>query len=234
MLVLFFGSDRGLIRDEASLYINKGIAEGKSLHTIEGVDFETGKIKNALGATSLFGESEWYLLDEPSSNPDFNTEVNESLADMAESSNNFVILEGKLLAAAKKQYTKVATETFEFNEGPKNKHNPFGLAEALSIKDKKKLWVLLQESRLNGMRDEEIIGILWWQLKILRLAKLTGSADEAGVKDFPYNKAKRSLAKFSLNEVDNLSQSLLALYHRGHQGLGDMEVDLERWVLGLK
>jgi DNA polymerase III delta subunit len=233
MLVLFSGSDRGLVRDGASSYINKNIASGKSVHNIEGGDFEAGKIKNALGATSLFGESEWYVLDEPSSNPDFSAEVGESLVDMAESTNNFVILEGKLLAAAKKQYVKVATEVFEFNVGPKDKHNPFGLAEALSNKDKKKLWVLLQEARLNGMRDEEIVGILWWQLKTLRLAKLTGSASEAGIKDFPYNKAKRSLSKFSQNEVEDLSQSLLALYHRGHAGVGDMEVNLERWVLGL-
>jgi DNA polymerase III delta subunit len=233
MLVLFFGSDRGLVRDEASAYIKKGLVSNKSLHTIESGNFEEGKIRNALGATSLFSDNEWYLLDEPSSNVDFNTEVLDSLASMAESANKFIVLESKLLAAAKKQYTKVATETFEFNEGSKDKHNPFSLAEALSNKDKKKLWILLQEARLNGMREEEIVGILWWQLKTLRLAKLTTNALEAGVKEFPYNKAKRSLSKFTANELESLSQTLLALYHRGHSGLGDMEVDLERWVLSL-
>jgi len=75
--------------------------------------------------------------------------------------------------------------------------------------------------------------MLWWQLKALRLAKQTSSASEAGMKDFPYNKAKRALAKFSEGEVEKLAQSLLEVYHDGHAGVRDMETSLEEWILRL-
>jgi hypothetical protein len=93
--------------------------------------------------------------------------------------------------------------------------------------------VLLQEARQSGLREEEIIGMLWWQLKSLRLALVTNSADEAGMKEFPYTKAKRALSTFAPGEVVLLSQSLLELYHAGHSGQSDMDVALEEWVLTL-
>jgi hypothetical protein len=75
--------------------------------------------------------------------------------------------------------------------------------------------------------------MLWWQLKSLRLAALTQSAQEAGMKDFPYNKSKRALPAFAPGEVVTLSQSLLELYHAGHSGQRDMDIALEQWVLAL-
>ena len=138
-----------------------------------------------------------------------------------------------MLAPAKKKYDKHAADTTEFTAEKTERFNTFAMAEAVAGKDKRKLWVLLQEARLSGLRDEEIIGMLWWQLKSLRLAAVTSSASEAGMKDFPYNKSKRALTTFHPHEVESLSQSLLELYHAGHAGIQDMDSALERWVLGL-
>jgi len=231
MYVVFYGDDRGLVRDEAANFIKSKLGTGQSFNTIEAGEFELGQVSDAIGASSLFGESEWYLLDEPSANQDFLEEVTNSLESMKDSVNKFVILEAKLLVAPKKKYTKFADEVKEFTAEKKLKSNPFLMAEALSQKDKRKLWVLLQEAKLSGMREEEIIGILWWQLKTLRLAAITSSASEAGMKDFPYNKAKRSLSTFKEGEVNKISQSLLEVYHEGHSGVRDMDIGLEEWVL---
>jgi hypothetical protein len=67
----------------------------------------------------------------------------------------------------------------------------------------------------------------------MRLAALTNSATEAGMKDYPYRKAKQALQKFSPEELLHLSHSLLELYHQGHKGVVDLQVGLERWVLKL-
>lgn len=233
MYVVFFGTDRGGVRDAATAYVEANMPPDGTLTTIDAVDFEVGQITDALGATSLFGGSEWFILDTPSSNADFSEAVGSSLKELAESANTFVILEGSLLAPAKKKYEKFAEQMKEFAAEKNDRFNSFALAEAVANKDKRKLWVLLQEARLEGLRDEEIIGMLWWQLKSLRLAALTKSAVEAGMKDFPYNKAKRALAKFSDGEVERLSQSLLELYHDGHGGVRDMDTSLEEWVLGV-
>ena len=233
MYVVFYGSDRGKVRDGATEYIDSNLPSDGTLTTIDGSDFEPGQIADALGASSLFGGSEWFVLDTPSDNVDFAEAVNSSLAELSESGNTFVILEGSLLAPAKKKYEKYAADVKEFTAEKAERFNSFVLAEALAGKDKRKLWVLLQESRLEGLREEEIVGMLWWQLKALRLAALTKSAAEAGMKDFPYNKAKRALTKFSEGEVERLSQSLLEVYHAGHSGMMDMDVALEEWVLSL-
>ena len=67
----------------------------------------------------------------------------------------------------------------------------------------------------------------------MKLAAATSSASEAGVKDFPYNKAKRSLSKFAPGEVDTLSRSLLRTYHDAHKGLVDLSFGFEMWVLSV-
>jgi len=105
------------------------------------------------------------------------------------------------------------------------------MAEALARKDKRSLWILLCEAKRNGLSAEEIIGTLWWQLKTMRLASLTSSAEEAGVKDYPYNKAKQSLRNFKPGELGSISFRLMNLYHEGHKGKRDIDLALEEWVL---
>lgn len=231
MYAVFFGSDRKKVRDTATLYIEKELPQKGQVTTIVAAEYELGQLTNALGATSLFGGEECFILDTPSDNKDFYDEVITSVKEMGESSNNFIILEESLLAPTKKTYAKFTNKMEECVLEATKHFNTFSLAEALAQKDRKKLWVLLQEAKLNGMREEEIIGMLWWQLKALRLAKLTNSAVEAGMKEFPYDKAKRALVKFSEGEVESLSQSLLQVYHRGHAGLSELDLALEEWTL---
>jgi DNA polymerase III delta subunit len=233
MYVVYFGTDRTKVRDAAGDFSQKNLPPDGTLTTLDAQSFITGQIADALGATSLFGGAEWFVLDTPSGDPDFEEEVKSSLKEMSESPNTFVVLEGALLAPAKKAYGKFAASSEEFTAQKNERFNTFGMAEALAQKDKRKLWVLLQEARQSGLREEEIIGMLWWQLKSLRLALVTNSADEAGMKEFPYTKAKRALSTFAPGEVVLLSQSLLELYHAGHSGQSDMDVALEEWVLTL-
>lgn len=231
MYVVFYGNDRGGVRDAGTNYIEKNLPSDGCVTTVEATNFEPGQLSDALGASSLFGGAEWFVLDTPSLNPDFMASVKESLSELSESANTFVVLEDSLLAAPKKAYEKYAVDSKEFKLSKTERFNSFSLAEALATKDKRKLWVLLQESKMSGSRAEETVGILWWQLKSLRLASLTNSAEEAGMKDFPYSKAKRALSKFAPKDADQLSHSLLKLYHEGHGGVRDMDEALEEWVL---
>ena len=234
MYVVYYGTDRGKVRDAATLYIAANLPPEGTLTTLDASSFVPGQVADALGASSLFGGEEWFVLDTPSANPEFQAEVQEALKELSESGNTFIIMEEALLAPAKKTYGKYAKSTEEFTAIKEERFNTFGMAEALALRDKRKLWVLLQEARMNGLREEEIIGMLWWQLKSLRLASVTSSAAEAGMKDFPYNKAKRALSGFAPGEVVSLSRSLLEVYHAGHSGQRDMDVALEQWVLSGK
>lgn len=233
MYIVFLGSDRVVTRDKINEYLDKNLPAGATMTIIDGDNYETGQVANALGASSLFGGEEWFLFDSPANIEEFKNEIAESLPALAESKNTFIILEDSLLAADRKKYQKYATEFIESEATKKDYFNAFSLAEALSQKDKRKLWVLLQEAKMAGMQNEEIVGILWWQIKSLKLASLTKSAQEAGMKEFPYNKAKRSLTKFSKADIDEMSRTLLKVYHDGHAGLRDLDTSLEEWALSL-
>ena len=234
MLRLYFGTDRQKVRDAATEFIDANFPPDGTLTTIDAQSFVPGQIADALGASSLFGGAEWYVIDTPASDADFAEEVKHNLKEMAESTNTFLIMEGALLAPAKKLYAKHAASSEEFTAQKSDRFNTFIMADALANKDRRQLWVLLQGAKAEGLAAEEIIGMLWWQLKALRLAEVTSSASEAGMKDFPYNKAKRSLSKFAPDEVMQLSQSLLELYHDGHGGVRDIDLALEEWVLSGK
>jgi len=232
MLEVYCGNDVIKVREAAFGAAEKQAADA-TLTVLDTDTYVPGALNDAVGATSLFGGGEVYVLDTPSSNDDFATETKALLDAMAASPNSFIILEGSLLAAAKKPYQKHAS-TFEEIKGEKaERFNTFALADALARKDKKSLWLLLQEATKSGIAAEEIIGILWWQLKSLRLAALTKTAAEAGMKDFPYNKAKRSLSTFKDGELTTLSHALLAVYHDGHAGTRDIDLALEHWLLTL-
>lgn len=233
MLSVFCGNDVIRMREAGLKAADEVVVEGATLTVLDSDIFSPGALADAVGATSLFGGREVYVLDTPSEADEFAVEVKDHLAVMAESSNTFVVLEGALLAAAKKPYQKYAETFEEFKADKTERFNTFAMADALARKDKKSLWLLLQEAKRGGIAEEEIIGILWWQLKALRLAALTASASEAGMKDFPYNKAKRSLSKFKDGELTALSHSLLSVYHDGHGGVRDIDLALEQWLLTL-
>lgn len=234
MLKLYFGTDRQGVRDAATDFVEANSAPDATVTTIDAQSFVSGQIADALGAASLFGGEEWFVVDSPAANADLAEEVKNNLQEMAESGNTFLILEEALLAPAKKSYAKHAESSEEFTAAKNERFNTFAMADALATKDRRQLWVLLQGAKSEGLAAEEIIGMLWWQLKALRLADVTSNAAEAGMKDFPYNKAKRSLAKFAPGEVVSVSQSLLNLYHDGHAGLRDIDLALEQWVLSGK
>jgi DNA polymerase III delta subunit len=232
MLAVFYGTDRGATRDKASLFLSKNVPH-VAADTIDTTNYHPGQLAVLADAKSLFGGIEAYILDTPSTDSEFETEVTEHLAQFAASDNVFVVLESRLLAAAKKKYEKHATESEESNAEKAERFNAFSLAEALAKRDKKNLWVLLQEANLAGLRPEEIVGMLWWQLKAIRLASMTSSPAEAGMKDYPYKKAKSALHKYKLEDLVALSTSLLTLYHEAHQGKSDMNLQLEKWCLSI-
>ncbi len=233
MLEVFCGSDVVKVRESAFQRIDEVVKKGFSLNLIDSDSFQEGVLKDAVGATSLFGKPELYVLDTPGQSKDFQSEVENLIPAMAESYNQFILIEGKLLASQKKKLAKVDTNIEEFNAASTSNFNPFSLAEALARRDKKTLWILLNESNRAGMKIEETIGILWWQMKSLLLASRTQSAGEAGMKDFPYRKAKQALSRFKEGEVEKLSESLLLLYHQGHAGEVETDLALERWVLAI-
>lgn len=228
MLEVFYGTDTALVRSRAHEHI-----QNDAPIIIDGDTYQAGMVAEAVESVSLFGGTSTYVLDTPSGDEAFANEVLDNLPNVAASVHRFVVIEGALLAAQKKQYSAHAETIEEFKRESGPAFNVFSLADALCRKDKKTLWLLLNEGYRAGLSGEEIAGTLWWQLKTLRLAAVTASAEEAGMKSFPYSKAKRALSAFAEGELTTLSQSLLACYHNARLGKLELDLALERWVLSL-
>lgn len=233
MLHAFFGTDVVEVRERAHTFLNTYEEEGYDIVHVTPDSYMEGMLAELAGSAPLFTEAQAILLDTPSEKREFFDEVMDDLAVLSESNNIFVLIEGGLAALQKKQLQKYA-QTFEDITAPKGERfNIFSLADALLRRDKKSLWVLLIQARSGGFSNEEVLGALLWQVKVLRLAEKARSAEEAGQKPFVYSKAKRALTKFTGGEPGILSRQLLTIYHEGHLGKRDIEVALERWVLEL-
>lgn len=231
MLRVFYGTDTIKVRQQALSYLESLKERGVALNIIDAGSYEPGMVKNAAAAVSLFGGLQAYLVDTPSEKADLEAEVIDNLKSLAASIDEFIVIEGALLAAEKKVYEKHADKMEEYKGEGKERFNTFALADALAKRDKKLLWVLWQQAIRNGIAPEELVGILWWQLKTLRLAAITPSATVAGLKDFPYRKAKSALVKFKPGELETLSRSLLSHTHESRIGREDLLISLERWIL---
>lgn len=234
MLQLYFGTDTIAVRKQAlkvfSSLADAGLRQEQPGPAVWG----EGLLTEIAGSTSLFGEATAFLIDTPSEDEAFNELLLSALPDLVSSSNTVIVIEKSVLAAPKKKWIASGATMEEITAPPAVRgFDVFTMAEALSNKDKKSLWLLFMQAKQAGLAAEEIIGTLWWQLKTLRLALVTNSATEAEMKDYPYNKAKRALKNFKEGEIDTLSKSLLKVYHDGHGGVKDIEVGLEEWVLGL-
>lgn len=233
MLYVFYGNDVIGVREKAQVFLSTQNVGGVETESVTTENYDRGILRDCAQSVSLFAGVQVVLIDTLSEDSDAFTSLLEDVPVLAQSANIFVVIEGTLLAAPKKAFAEYATDMVEVKRAAGEAFNGFALADALLRRDKKSLWILLVDARRNGLSSEEIIGTLFWQLKILRLAERTKSPEEAGQKPFVYNKAKRALSLFKKGELDTLSRDMLALYHDGHMGKRDIEIALEQWVLKL-
>jgi hypothetical protein len=233
MLHVFLGSDTVAVRKAALAALTPYEASGVVPARLDAETYETGALAHHLGGVSLFGGEAVCVLDTPSEHHEYLEAVTAALPELAASATVFLLIETAPLADYRRALQKHATDITELKAEAKAKGDPFALGNAFMARDKKTLWITLTKELMAGVPPEALVGSLWFQLKSLRLAALTKTAEEAGMKEFPYKKAKAALSKYSLPEVERLSASLLAVYHEGHGEKGDMAVGLERWVLSV-
>jgi len=233
MLYVFFGTDTTNVRKEAFDFLDTLQNDDTEVVKITHTDYVSGMIAELAQGEGLFGTIQIVVLDTLSEDEIVESEILNNLDLLKDSSNHFILIEGSYDAARKKKVTKYAEKISEKKAGKKERFNVFSLTDAFLRKDKKSLWLLLSNAWKEGVSNEEIIGILFWQIKILRLVSKTGSPEEAGQKPFVYQKAKQSLQNFKEGELDELSKSIVSIYHDGHLGRVDLNIALEKWVLDI-
>lgn len=153
--------------------------------------------------------------------------------DMAKSEHIFIISEGALDVKAKKALEAQAEKVQNYSvEKEKKEEFPiFSLADAFSRKDKKSLWVLYTKAKRAGVEDEQMHGILLWQIKALLLAKKAKTAQEAGLNPYVFNKAASASRAWTEGELQHTYFRAVSMYHDSRRGLFSFEGGLERYLL---
>lgn len=234
MIHLFYGNDIDS-RKKAMLGVLKSFKDEP--FKIEGSRFEKGMLEDLIGSSGLFSKKLAVILENAFSSSSEEKYLLGRMQDMADSDNIFIFLEEKIDAETVKKIKKFAEDVKNFKLEAKNagpKFNTFALADALGRRDKKSLWVGITKAFEERIAPEEIVGILFWQVKSLILAnsvKNEKEAEEAGLKPFVYQKAKAFAKNYKEDKLKELAGKLAFLLPETRRKSADSAMALERLVL---
>lgn len=236
MLYLIYGSDREKARAKKDelLAVLRGKRPDAEMFALDVDNFTPGGLESLYSSQGLFEQKHIAVLDGLLSDKEAKEAVLSVLSHLADSSSVFLLLEGALDAKTVAQIEKHAAKTYSYGEKKKaewgNNIN-FLIADAFGGKDRKNAWVLFQKAVRGGSSAEEIHGTLFWQVKTMMLAKKTKSAEEAGLKPFPYSKAVRFAKNFTEDELEEILSRLVDMYHGIRTEGGELEIELEKFLL---
>ncbi|MCB9806067.1 hypothetical protein H6775_02815 [Candidatus Nomurabacteria bacterium] len=236
MLYFTHGTDTQKSIEKTQTLIDSLLAKkpNASLFKLTTENWDLASFQEFLAGQALFENKYIVYISRILEDSEISNIVLDSVKDLQESENIFIWLEGKVDAKSLKQIEKYAEKVQYFEEKEvrtvKSEFNIFSLGEALGNRDKKKLWLLFNEAK-EYFVIEEIHGTLFWQVKSMLLALRAKSADEAGMKSFPFSKAKGFNKNYSEKEVYNLSAKLIDIHNQARRGIHDFDIALERFCL---
>ena len=239
MLYVYYGSDIDAARKKVQATVAKLLAKSPDALYFRITSDDVGKydFDELVGSQALFKSEYIVVLDTLFATKEGEEIVLNNLEKIAGAAHPFFILDSKLTAPVRKKIEKHAAKVHDFEEKKEKEgatFNTFSLTDALGERDIKKLWTLFREAKQYGVSDEEIHGILFWMFKSLALAAHADSAEEAGMKAYPFNKAKGFLKNFSSNKVLEEKIKTFSLLPQLSRRKGVLlEIELERFILSL-
>ncbi|MES2314595.1 MAG: hypothetical protein V4524_01510 [Patescibacteria group bacterium] len=228
MLYVYHGSDITKSLEKARTLANSLRAKrpDATYIEVEADNWSTSVIEENVGGQGLFSNKYILFLNRVTEKGEAKESLPDLIQVMNESANIFILLEAKLNAELKKAVEKHAEKVVETGElgigsqkfGGKNagasEFNIFALADAVASRNALKSWTIYRQAVDSGLEAESIIGVLFWKIKSMIVAKSTSN--------------------YSTEELGSLAGDLIKIYHDGHRGLVDTELGTERLMLGLK
>ena len=238
MIYFSYGTDRQTIQKKtrATFEALQKKKPDASFVSFDGENFTFADLEAISGSQGLFEKKIVAKLSDILTNKALVDDVLKLLPQMKASENIIVWSEGEVNKVPLEKIKKNAEKVEEFlikEFKQKKEFNIFALTDALGNRDKKNLWILLVEAMRRGTASEEIHGTLFWQLKTIILAKITKTAEEAGLKPYAYSKAKSFAKNWSEAELSLVITNFVDMYHKAHRGEIDFETKLEKFVLSL-
>ena len=237
MLYVLYGNDvvKGRAKLASLVESLKKKKPNASLIRFDEETFDGSRLDELIGVQGLFEARCIVVLDRVFSEKENREAVLVRLPDIAESPNVVISFEEQLDASTKKKLEKHAEkmQLFEERTDKAEAFNIFTLTGALGRRDARGLWGLYHKAKASGVSDEEIHGLLFWQLKCMLLSSREMSAAEAGLKPFVFNKAKSAAKNYTKEELKAFAGKLVELYHEARRGCYGLDTALERFILGI-
>lgn len=237
MLYVFHGTDTTAVVDRARACVADLTKEhlDAQVFLFDEPISEPAELDAHIDARDLFARVHITVLKDPFGNTESEEFFLSRTPRLQASENLFVIVAGKLTAGQRRTFETHAVHVEEQvrHEAKHKEYNVFALADALTMRDKRGLWVGYRGAIRAGLAPESICGTLHWAVRAMLAASRERTPEEAGLKPYPFEKARRGAARFSHDELSVLSQSLIRVYHDAHRGRHDLALALERWVIGL-
>jgi hypothetical protein len=252
MIYFFYGDDIEKSKANADKVVSSILSRKKDITLVKiiGEEISEQRIFELAQSQALFVNKYIIFLYRVMDNIESKKAILSTLKEMKESENIFVLCD--ILTSQKKTDLEVIKKIEEKSEKSKEFKKPFRklnkkeelaligekidffeFANALGERKRKSLWVLFQDALNESVPAEEVHGIFFWQIKAMLLAKKCKTAKEAGMKDFPFQKAKRYAENYTEEELEKLSSKMVSIYHEAHRGNADMHIALERMLMEL-
>ncbi len=237
MYYVIFGNDGPRARAKAHdlLAVLKQKKPEAELFSLNDETFRGSTFEELIGGRGLFEKKLIVFLDHVFRDGDAKAQVLKWARQDQGSENVFLFLEAALDAKTKAVLARTAEKMQEISAAGEKKQTfqIFSLTDAFGRRDRRSLWVLFQKALAEDASPEEIHGILFWQLKAMRLASEGGSAQVSGLNPFVFRKSLGFAKNYSKGELMAMSSGLVALYHDAHAGRRAFETGLEQFILTL-
>lgn len=212
MIYLFAGDD---FKKKLENYENFSakITKDAEIFSISNTNFGENIFESLLGGYGLFNSKKVIFFSNILEREENEEIIIPRLQDMSDSVDSFVFLEGKLNKTVLDAFKKVRAEInyFEFPKEKKERFNNFLLADALSNRDKLKLWIYFRQATDLGVSLEELTGVMSWKVKDMIL--------------------KKNFYKFKKEELQNIAFMLATIIPKSRGDSKDDEASLEKYLL---
>ncbi|MFA5934752.1 MAG: hypothetical protein WC827_02620 [Candidatus Paceibacterota bacterium] len=247
MIYFYFGSDTESSRKKAKVTVDSLLVKkpDATLVKIGEEDISESRIAELCLTQALFSNKYIVYFYKTFDNKDNKEIILKNIKDIAKSENIFIFVEGKMDKVSFTKIEKNAEKVQEFLKPEKTlnkkellaqkgeKIDFFEFSDALGKRDKRELWVLYQDALAEQVPAEEVHGIFFWQVKSMLITKRCKTPEEAGMKPYPFQKAREYSRNYREGELEDISFKLVSMYHEAHRGNTDFHISLESFILSL-
>lgn len=244
MLYLFHGKDTQKSRKKLVETIASFSKKNphSNIFRLDPDSFDRSLFLEYVGGQSLFSDKLLIVCDGIFKNKDNGEFVLDKIKEVSLSPNVFIFIEEEILKGFLLELEKNSEKVFKFDllkEEKEKGFNIFSISDAFGEKDKKKLWIVFNKAKREGMVAEEVFWKIVWQLKNMLIAKIAEDKGDRAIEKlklspFVLNKSKKYAKNFTEEELKKFYGDLVILYHESRRGNGDFDSLLESFILNLK